>query len=103
MKRTQIIASAIAVTVLTTLGMSHGVADAKANASMIHMKTVAGISSLPESAGVVVYAQGGAISLAPGIAAALVSLLGLPEGALPEGAAFATADVTLFSTISGKK
>jgi hypothetical protein len=47
--------------------------------------------------------KGAAISLAPGIAAALVSLLGLPEGALPEGAAFATADVTLYSKISGKK
>jgi hypothetical protein len=207
MKRSRIIASALAVTVLTTLGMSHGVADAKANQSMTHMKTVAGITSLLESAGVVVYAQGGAtsavigeslnaansqvvfhipitntkagvahvgsnivfhnttndkqvvlqnplidlaagtistvipqvgtsamttlsitnggslkaavtndrkaklcttaykgaaISLAPGIAAALVSLLGLPEGALPEGAAFATADVTLYSKISGK-
>jgi hypothetical protein len=46
--------------------------------------------------------QGAALSLAPGIAAALVSLLGLPEGALPDGAAFATADVTLYSKISGK-
>ena len=208
MKRTRIIASAIAVTVLTTLGMSQGVADAKPGQSMTHMKTVAGLTSLLESAGVVVYVQGGAtaavigdslnsaksqivfhipvtntkagvahvgsnivfhnttndkqvvlqnplidltagtvstvipqagtsamptlsitngadlkatvtndrktkmrttaykgaaLSLAPGIAAALVSLLGLPEGALPEGAAFATADVSLYSKISGKK
>ena len=62
MKHRRIIASAIAVTVLTTLGMSHGVADAKANQSMTHMKTVAGITSLLESAGVVVYVQGGATS-----------------------------------------
>lgn len=208
MKRTRIIASAIAVTVLTSLGMSQGVADAKPGQSMTHMKTVAGLTSLLESAGVVVYVQGGAtaavigdslnsaksqivfhipvtntkagvahvgsnivfhnttndkqvvlqnplidltagtvstvipqagtsamttlsitngadlkatvtndrktkmrttaykgaaLSLAPGIAAALVSLLGLPEGALPEGAAFATADVSLYSKISGKK
>ena len=208
MKRTRIIASAIAVTVLTSLGMNPGVADAKPGQSMTHMKTVAGLTSLLESAGVVVYVQGGAtaavigeslnsaksqivfhipitntkagvahvgsnivfhnttndkqvvlqnplidltagtvstvipqagtsamttlsitngadlkatvtndrktkmrttaykgaaLSLAPGIAAALVSLLGLPEGALPEGAAFATADVSLYSKISGKK
>ena len=208
MKHRRIIASAIAVTVLTTLGMNQGVADAKPGQSMTHMKTVAGLTSLLESAGVVVYVQGGAtaavigdslnsaksqivfhipvtntkagvahvgsnivfynttndkqvvlqnplidltagtvstvipqagtsamttlsitngsalkatvtndrktklrttaykgaaLSLAPGIAAALVSLLGLPEGALPEGAAFATADVSLYSKISGKK
>lgn len=208
MKHRKIIASAIAVTVLTSLGMSQGVADAKPGQSMTHMKTVAGLTSLLESAGVVVYVQGGAtaavigdslnsaksqivfhipvtntkagvahvgsnivfhnttndkqvvlqnplidltagtvstvipqagtsamttlsitngadlkatvtndrktkmrttaykgaaLSLAPGIAAALVSLLGLPEGALPEGAAFATADVSLYSKISGKK
>ncbi len=208
MKHRRIIASAIAVTVLTSLGMNPGVADAKPGQSMTHMKTVAGLTSLLESAGVVVYVQGGAtaavigdslnsaksqivfhipvtntkagvahvgsnivfnnttndkqvvlqnplidltagtvstvipqagtsamttlsitngadlkatvtndrktkmrttaykgaaLSLAPGIAAALVSLLGLPEGALPEGAAFATADVSLYSKISGKK
>lgn len=208
MKHRKIIASAIAVTVLTSLGMSQGVADAKPGQSMTHMKTVAGLTSLLESAGIVVYVQGGAtaavigdslnsaksqivfhipvtntkagvahvgsnivfhnttndkqvvlqnplidltagtvstvipqagtsamttlsitngadlkatvtndrktkmrttaykgaaLSLAPGIAAALVSLLGLPEGALPEGAAFATADVSLYSKISGKK
>ena len=60
MKHRKIIASAIAVTVLTTLGMSHGVADAKPGQSMTHMKTVAGLTSLLESAGVVVYVQGGA-------------------------------------------
>ncbi len=208
MKHRRIIASAIAVTFLTSLGMNPGVADAKPGQSMTHMKTVAGLTSLLESAGVVVYVQGGAtaavigdslnsaksqivfhipvtntkagvahvgsnivfhnttndkqvvlqnplidltagtvstvipqagtsamttlsitngadlkatvtndrktkmrttaykgaaLSLAPGIAAALVSLLGLPEGALPEGAAFATADVSLYSKISGKK
>jgi hypothetical protein len=46
--------------------------------------------------------QGAALSLAPGIAGALVSLLGLPEGALADKAAFATADVTLYSPIKGK-
>lgn len=47
--------------------------------------------------------KGAALSLAPGIAGALVSLLGLPEGSLPEGLAFATADVTLYSAIAKKK
>jgi hypothetical protein len=46
--------------------------------------------------------QGAALSLAPGIAGALVSLLGLPEGALADKAAFATADVTLYSLVKGK-
>lgn len=46
---------------------------------------------------------GAKLSLAPGIAAALASLLGLPEGSLPEGLAFATADVTLYSKIPAKK
>ena len=208
MKHKRLIASAIAVTVLTSLGMGQAVADsAKPGQSMTHIKTVAGLTSLLEGAGVVMYVQGGAtaavigdslnaansqmvfhvpvtstksgvahvgsnivfhntandkqvvlrnplidlaagtistvipqagtdvmttlsttnggalkakvtndrkakqrttayqgaaLSLAPGIAAALVSLLGLPEGALPDGAAFATADVTLYSKISGK-
>jgi hypothetical protein len=47
--------------------------------------------------------KGATLSLAPGIAAALASLLGLPEGSLPEALAFATADVTLYSTITKKK
>jgi hypothetical protein len=46
--------------------------------------------------------QGAALSLAPGIAAALVSLLGLSDGALTDKAAFATVDVTLYSPIKGK-
>lgn len=46
---------------------------------------------------------GAKLSLAPGIAAAVTSLLGLPEGSLPEGLAFATADVTLYSKIPAKK
>ena len=45
---------------------------------------------------------GAKLSLAPGIAAAVVSLLGLPEGSLPDGLAFATADVTLYSQIPAK-
>jgi hypothetical protein len=205
--RTRSIATLVAASVFTSLGMTGASADAKPNQSMTHMKTVAGITSLLEGAGVVVYVQGGAtaavigdslnaansqivfhipvtntkagvahvgsnivfhnttndkqvvlrnplidlaagtistvipqvgtsamttlsitnggslkaavtndrkaklrttaykgaaISLAPGIAAALASLLGLPEGALPEGASFATADVTLYSKISGR-
>lgn len=47
--------------------------------------------------------KGAALSLAPGIAAAVSSLLGLPEGTLPEGLAFATADVTLYSALKAKK
>lgn len=38
---------------------------------------------------------GARLSLAPGVAAALAAGLGLPAGALADGAAFATADVTL--------
>ena len=43
--------------------------------------------------------KGAALSLAPGVAATVASLLGLPEGALPDGLAFATADVTLYGKI----
>lgn len=38
---------------------------------------------------------GANLVLAPGIAGAIVSLLGLPEGSLADGGAFGTADVTL--------
>ena len=47
--------------------------------------------------------KGAALSLAPGIGAALSSLLGLPVGSIPENLAFATADVTLFSALKAKK
>jgi len=205
--RKRSIATLVAVAVFTSLGMTGASADAKANQSMTHIKTVAGLTSLLEGAGVVMYVQGGAtagvigdsldaansqmvfhvpvtatkggvahvgsnivfhntannkqvvlrnplidlakgtvsavipqagmdamvalsitngsaikakvtndrkaklrttvypgaaLSLAPGIAAAIVSLLGLPEGALPDGAAFASADVTIYSKIAGK-
>jgi hypothetical protein len=40
---------------------------------------------------------GATLSLAPGIAAAISSILGLPENSLPEGAAFGSTDVTLYS------
>jgi hypothetical protein len=205
--RKRSIATLVAVAVFTSLGITGASADAKANQSMTHIKTVAGLTSLLEGAGVVMYVQGGAtagvigdsldaansqmvfhvpvtatkggvahvgsnivfhntannkqvvlrnplidlakgtvsavipqaamdamvalsitngsdikakvtndrkaklrttvypgaaLSLAPGIAAAIVSLLGLPEGALPDGAAFATADVTIYSKIAGK-
>jgi hypothetical protein len=43
-----------------------------------------------------------ALSFAPGIAPAVVSLLGLPAGTLADGASFATAGVTLYSPIKGK-
>lgn len=47
--------------------------------------------------------KGAALSLAPGIGVALTSLLGLPVGSIPENLAFATADVSLYSTIKAKK
>lgn len=47
--------------------------------------------------------KGATLSLAPGIGAALSSLLGLSEGSIPENLAFATTDVTLYSTIKVKK
>lgn len=47
--------------------------------------------------------EGAKLNLAPGVAALLVSALGLPNGALPEGLAFATANVSLYSAIKAKK
>lgn len=38
-----------------------------------------------------------ALAIAPGVGAAISSILGLPEGALPDGTPFGTADVTLYS------
>lgn len=46
---------------------------------------------------------GTTLVLAPGIAATIASVLGLPAGSLPDGLAFGTADVTLYSTIKAKK
>lgn len=46
--------------------------------------------------------KGAQLALAPGIAASLSSLLGLPEGSLPDGAGFGSADVTLYGKISKK-
>lgn len=43
--------------------------------------------------------EGAALSLAPGVAATIASVLGLPVGALPDGLAFASANVTLYSKI----
>ena len=43
------------------------------------------------------------LSLAPGVAGALASLLGLPDGSFAEGLAFGSADVTLYSQIPAKK
>jgi hypothetical protein len=37
--------------------------------------------------------------LAPGIAATIASVLGLPEGSLPDGLPFGTADVSLYSKL----
>ncbi len=47
--------------------------------------------------------KGVALSLAPGIGAALTSLLGLPMGSIPENLAFATADVSLYSVLKSKR
>ena len=47
--------------------------------------------------------KGAALSLAPGIGAALTSLLGLPMGSIPENLAFATADVSLYSVLKAKR
>ena len=58
--RNRSIATLVAVSVFTTLGMSGASADAKANQSMTHIKTVAGLTSLLEGAGVIMYVQGGA-------------------------------------------
>lgn len=37
-----------------------------------------------------------ALAIAPGVGAAIAGILGLPEGALPDGTLFGTADVTLY-------
>lgn len=47
--------------------------------------------------------KGVALSLEPGVAAALNSLLGLAEGSIPENLAFATADVSLYSKLKSKR
>lgn len=41
--------------------------------------------------------MGARLALAPGVADVLVAGLGLPAGSLPDGAAFGTADVTIFA------
>lgn len=46
--------------------------------------------------------KGATLALAPGIGAALSSLLGLPEGSLPDGAGFGTADVSIYGKIAKK-
>jgi len=47
--------------------------------------------------------KGAALSLAPGIGAALSSLLELPAGSIPENLAFATADVSLYSSLKAQR
>ena len=47
--------------------------------------------------------EGAKLVLAPGIADTIVSVLGLPQGSLPDGLAFASAGVTLYSAIKSKK
>jgi hypothetical protein len=42
---------------------------------------------------------GTTLVLAPGVAATIASVLGLPAGSLPDGLAFGTADVTLYSKL----
>jgi len=44
--------------------------------------------------------SGATLSLAPGIGAAISSILGLPENSLPEATAFGSTDVTLYSKIT---
>lgn len=44
--------------------------------------------------------SGATLSLAPGIAAAISSILALPENSLPEATAFGSTDVTLYSKIT---
>ena len=102
--------------------------SAKPGQSMTHMKTAAGVASTLEAAGVILYVQGGATSAVIGdnlsaatsqvvfhipvtankagvqhvgsnIAATIASVLGLPAGSLPDGLAFGTADVTLYSKL----
>ena len=46
---------------------------------------------------------GTSLVLAPGVAATIANVLGLPAGSLPDGLAFGTADVTLYSTLKDKK
>ncbi len=43
--------------------------------------------------------EGAKLALAPGLAASIVSLLSLPEGSLPDGLAFASASISLYSPI----
>jgi hypothetical protein len=43
--------------------------------------------------------KGTTLVLAPGVAATIASVLGLPAGSLPEGLAFGTADVSLYSKL----
>jgi hypothetical protein len=43
--------------------------------------------------------EGAKLALAPGLAASIASLLVLPEGSLPDGLAFASASVSLYSPI----
>lgn len=47
--------------------------------------------------------EGAKLAFAPGVAASVTSLLGMPEGSLAEGVAFASAGVTLHSPIKTKK
>ena len=42
---------------------------------------------------------GASLVLAPGVAATIASVLGLPAGSLPDGLAFGTADVSLYSKL----
>ncbi len=46
--------------------------------------------------------SGAALTIAPGVGATLATLLGLPEGSLPDGIVFGSADVTLNAKASRK-
>ena len=105
MKRARIIASAIAVTVFTTLGMSHGVADAKANQSMTHMKTTPGLISALEGVGVVLYVQGGATSGVIGDSIAMANsqvVFHIPVTANKAGVQHVGSNIIFFNTANNQ-
>lgn len=78
-------------------------ADAMAVLNITNAAALVAKVTNDRKAGVSTTAYAGAtLALAPGIGAALVSLLGLPDGALPDGAGFGSADVTLYGKIKKK-
>ena len=121
--------TALAMSSLILIGSSGvAVADAaKPGQSMTHMKTAAGVVSatVPQAGNAKIDVltitnastakpkitndrkaklrttayMGTTLVLAPGVAATIASVLGLPAGSLPDGLAFGTADVSLYSRL----